>query len=380
MAVADKKQDKPKVAEQKDSGKQTKVIVAAKKIELQLPTLSLEMGPDFVMKLVLMGLLALIFVFALIIFTRANFSTSDAVDFSRLQYNLPKLWGLWFMVFALVFSLAIALSVLHGFKASRLQAGFPLILLFLIAAVAGVMFPSYSLAFYAFAISVGIASIAASLEQQLTLKSIWAITSKALFALLVLSLVFSYAKFSSNKDGYFNQMLGSVAGVVPDLVSSSTGSIGQQALNLCADAVDSVNVTREVVIGAISKSNIAAAVESTGNILYTGLPSSTKEAIVDSMYQSSINQTVVLAAKLKSNMAGQMRNITLGSTLSKSDIASKLTPTEIRKVLDKVPAFAQVQDAFPAIAALTIMSLITILNLFLHVFATVFAWALSKVI
>lgn len=387
----DEKKDKPKVvaektSDKKDSGAkaqpagQQAQASSPKKIELTLPTLSLEMGPNFVMKLVLLGLLAIIFVFALVLFTRTNFATIDTVDFARLQYNLPKLWGLWFVVFAIVFSLALALAVLHGFKASRLQSGFPLVFLFLIAAVAGVVFPSFSLAFYAFALCLGIASAEASFHQELSLSSIWKIAGRALFALMVLSLVFSYAKFSSNSEVYFNSMLGSVTSAVPDLVSSSAGSVGKQALDLCAGAVEAVPVTREMVEGAVSKESIAAAVEATGNPLYTALPSSTKQSIVNSMYASAVSQSLSLTANLKSVFAGEMRKIDVEKQLKQSDIAAQLTPTEIRKVMEKLPGFKQVQDTFPIVAAMTVMSLVTIVNFFLRIFSTVFVWALNKVI
>jgi|GEM_PF-2608578 len=350
-------------------------------LKIALPTLTFDLGPGFQMKLVFLALMLLVFAFSLFVFTKTNFSTIDLVDFARLEYNVPKLWGVWFGVFAVLFSLSIALAVLYGHGTPKIQSVIPLVFAFLFSAIAGVLFPSFSMAFYGFALAVGITAISSSMHgEKLSLSSIWGTTSRALMVLLVVSLLFSYAKFSSNQNAYVDHLVGSIATSVPQIAGVSAPVIASQALGFCAAAVESVPINASVVRQGLSKDALANSLANSGNMLYLALPNSTKQQIVDSFYDNAVNQSVAMANGVKTEIASGLRKIDTTKLVENTTVSQVLTPEVVKSQLQAIPATKQLFQLFPVFAALMVLSLVSILNVLLHVLSTLFAWLLLKLL
>ena len=100
-------------------------------------------------KLPLLFLILLFFSFAGFLFDRANFHAVDLVDLSRLQYNVPKLYSLTFLLFLVLFALVLALSVHFGFGTHMLHSLLVLPAALLPAIALGFLFPKLLMVFAA---------------------------------------------------------------------------------------------------------------------------------------------------------------------------------------------------------------------------------------
>ncbi|NYZ78282.1 hypothetical protein H0N96_02665, partial [Candidatus Micrarchaeota archaeon] len=95
-------------------------------LTITIPALTVGATKEFYNKLPFLVLLLLVFSFSMVMFEKANFHSNDLVDFNRMQYNIPKFWSVSFILFLLLFALALALAVFYGFGQTWLLASITL--------------------------------------------------------------------------------------------------------------------------------------------------------------------------------------------------------------------------------------------------------------
>lgn len=347
-------------------------------VTISLPSLTLDFGPTFQFRLALLGLVILLFGFSLFVFARSNFAISDIYDLPRLQFNISKLWSLTFVLFLALYSLSIALAAEYGVNLPKVQAAFPLFALVILAVVMSFFFTPYRAAFIAFAVALGACSIAASFYDKLSLGNAWSVTSKALTVLLILAFLFTFMRASSAKDRYFDLMLNSVTTQAPELIQSIAPAGAQQAVNLCADLIGSAQIKKEQVEAAFTRQEMADALERAAGPVYTALPASAKATVVDSAYNTSITKTVSVADKLKTDLSTILRKVDVGRQLQGLNVSSALTPATLKREILKVPVAKTLADSIPLLTALTVLSIVSVINFAIHILSTLFAWLLAK--
>ncbi len=367
----------------KESKKDAKPAGAEKKeITIQLPTtLSFDFGPQFQFKLIILGLLLFLFLFSLFLFARASFNTSDLFNIARLQYNLPKLYSISFILFTLSFSLCMALAVYYGSGMRRMQSALPIVALVFLAFIASAFDGAYTYAFLGFALSIGAASIVASFSSELNFSTAWAATSKALMILLILSLLFTYAKVNANKDYYFDVFLAGVSGTVPQIAESVLPDLGKQGLAACANALDQVTITKDMVKTTFSVDNTTAALATAGGPQFTSLPTATQQAIAGAVYDACAGQAAFSANEIKAEVSKGLRSVDTSALIKNANVTSSLvSPALLKNTFTSIPEFKLMMDAFPMLAAVSVLSIVSVFNFVVHVLAALFAWGLAKLL
>ncbi len=354
------------------------VALQPKQITIQLPTLTLDFGPNFQFKLAVLAFAILLFAFALFLFARSNFATSDIFDYSRIEFNAGKLYSLNFLLFLFLYSLSMALVIAYGLGLPKLQAAIPLVVLFFVAMLESIFFGPYRAAFLGFGLALGAAAIAASFSKELTPSAAWNITSKALTVLVMLSFVFTYMHVEANKERYFNTLILGVVNQAPELLASAAPAGAQQAVNFCADLIGSAKIKRDQVQVIFTKDAFAANLDAQGGPVYSALPAASKQLIVDSTYDYSIDKSVEVAGKLQSDFAKVIRSIDAGKQIASANVTQFVTPDLIKKQLQAVPQTRLLYNYLGLLAALTIAGVVGMVNLFIHVLATIMAWVLAK--
>ncbi|MBI5176594.1 hypothetical protein HY995_00740 [Candidatus Micrarchaeota archaeon] len=351
---------------------------ASDKVAITLPTLTFETGPNFTFKLGVLAILLIVFAASLFIFTRANFATSDVFDIQRLQYNIDKVWGINFILFGVLFSLCLALAAYFGFEIPKAQSALPLIALFVVAVIFSFVFPPYAYAFIGFAVSLGSCSIFASLSKELGLAGSWRIIGHALTVLLVIAFIFAFMKVNAQKAYYTDFFLSSVAAYVPDVSASVAPAAASSALNFCASAIESSKINEDNVKGAINKDEFSAQITASAGSSFDSVPPSQKQAIIDSFYDASVSRATTIANLLKNDLAKELRKVNTAQYVASANLTSVITPLMLKTQFNSIPALKAALDYIPALVALTVLSIVSIFNFFVRIFASVLSWLLAK--
>ena len=355
--------------EKTDKEKQEKSKAGKKEITISIPTptikLDLDMGPEFKMKLVLLGIFAVVFLFSLYLFARAGFSLSDLFDLQRLAYNLPKLYSFSSVIFVVLYGIAIGLAAYYGFNLPPVQSALLLLIAIILAFLVGIFFPAYQAAFYGFGIAAGVAAIASSFSKQWDWHTAWAVSSKAMTALLILAFIFAFLKVSANKEQYSAVMFSNVASAVPQIAG---GAVASKALNLCADTIDAAQIKRESVEAFLSKDSIKASLATESS--FSALPPSTQDTIAASAQSVAVNQSVLMAASLKTDLAKALRAYQLPVSAGAS--------VDAKAIAAGIPAYKQLDDNLPLVTALTVVSIVALLGVAIKVVATLASIGIAK--
>lgn len=340
-----------------------------KEIVIALPTLKLDLdvGPEFKMKLVLLGIFSLVFVFSLYLFSRAGFSFSDLFDLQRLSYSLPKLWSFSSVIFVVLYGIATGISAYYGFGLPKVQAGLLLAVALVLALAVGLFSPAYLIAFAGFAIACGVAALAASFSAQWDWHAAWAVTSKAMTVLLIIAFLFAFMRVSASKQQYSDLMFANIASAVPQIAGSAT--VGR-ALNVCADTIDAAEIKRESVEAFLSRDTIKASLST--EAAFSALPASTQDAVAASAQSVAVNQSVVMAVALKGDLAKALRNYQLPTQ------ANALSASDAKSIASSIPFYKQLDDALPLIAALSIASIVGLLGVAIKIIGTLAAVGIAK--
>ncbi len=367
-------------SDKKESKKSADAPAAPKAVQLtiNIPSLTLDMGANFQFKLILLGLLSIVAVFAFFVFTRADFSLSDFFDVGRLQYNVAKLWSVTFILFIVLYSIAMAIAAYFGIGTSRSKAAIPAAVLLVLALVESLFFPAYLPAFVSFAFALGACAFAASYYDKITLSSAWSATGKALALLVILAFIFTFLRVNASKDRYFDGMVLSISSQAPQLVAAIAPAGAQAAVNFCADLISSAQVNRAQVQAVFTKDDISSALAQSGGPSYTALPDSSKQPIVDAAYSVCIDKTVVVADKLRTDFARVIRGIDASKQMQSLNVGAAVSPSMVRSTIQSVPQAKAAYDYLPLLMALSVVSIVSVVNFFVQALSTVFAWALAK--
>ncbi len=322
--------------------------------------------------------LALVFLgFSFYLFTRANFHTAELFDVSRYEYNALKLTSISFILFLFSFAFSMAFAIHGGFGSSKIESAVAAIAYLITAAAAGLLAPAYSLAFIAFGITLAAAHFASSSSKEQTFGTAWSSAGTALFLLLILSVVFTYAKIAPEKEHYFDVFLNSTTDIAKDAAASFAPEAARQALNLCANTIERVEINEANVKNAISKADLQASLEH--NPTFSSLPEGTKNQLADAYYQSATEQALTVSNKLKNDLAAGIRNASLSQQASKEDLDKALSPAALRQQLDKIPQAKAAVAAFPIVAALSVASLVSLMNFLIKIITSLTAYGIKKI-
>lgn len=353
-------------------------------ITITVPDFKLDMStPQSKFKLALLAMLLVIFIFALFMFTRSNLATNDMFDFSRIQYNLPKLYSISFIAFVVLFSLSMALAIYYGFGTNRREAVFALVIVVVLSLIGGLLASPYIYAFLGFGSAIAAAIVLSSLSKTISFSDAWGISSKALLLLLLFAFIGTYMKVSANQNGYFNTFVVGIANSAPSLVSAmlpSAARAGQSSLQACADAINSFSITPSYIESISPESNVSDALASSGGAAYASMPQAQQQQLTQALYGTCVNMTAYASNNVKSQLATAISSYNVSQAAGAINPNTLVTPQLVKQMISSVPALKSTQQYLPLVSAVGILSLISLVNLVIHVLASIILWLLTKAI
>ncbi len=360
--------------------------VVGKQITITLPSISVHASRDFQAKLPFLLLLLLTFAFSLVMFEKANFHSTDLVDFNRLQYNIQKFWSVSFIVFLLLFAFALAIAVFYGFGQGWLLASLVLPVTLIPAIIIALFYPNaLMLPFIVFALSVSAAALIASFyssEAGKKISSIWTTLEIALLLFIALTFAVSFVKIASNKDAYVNQFIESGVAAALSLQGASAAGGGMQTLSLDVASL----LTPEAVKSAVTRDEIARVItiERVRAALLKGIPGwnsisnrsvfeeDVRQKLIDDVYANVGTDIPTMLSDLK--MQTQVSRVGGNITQSFSPLISSST----KELLGRMPWFVAFYNNFSLVMAILVTSIAAFFAFIARVFATLFAWLLNK--
>lgn len=368
----------------KDSRKEQAAAPAAKTITITVPDFTANLSdPKHKFRLALLAILAVMFIFALFMFTRSSFAANDMFDVSRLQYNIEKLYSISFTLFIILFSLSMALAVYYGFGASRMEAALALAAVVVLALLYSFLAWAYAYAFLGFAAAVACSVVLASMSKDQSLSAAWGVTSKALMLLLIVAAFATYVKVVSNNQAYTNTFVNGLAIAAPQLVGQAVpGAAAAAAGNLqgCAQLLDQVSVTPSQIMQAYPQGPVTQAVSSGGGPIYQGLPQQVQQNVSAAAYAACITMSTQAANAVKTQASAAISNINVTQAVAQVNPSAIITPQLIEQIIQSVPLLSQMVGLLPIIAAMMVVSLVSLLNILVHVLSVLLVWMLKKVI
>ena len=191
-------------------------------LTISIPSFSLDEKAK--LKLPLLLILLLFFSFSAFMFEKANFKTVDLFDLSRTAFNVAKLSSVNFILFLVLFSVTVGLALYYGHGLSPLIAALSLPVLLLASLLLGFVYPLLMLAFVGIALAVSAACVSASFVPDLTFKTAWSSTGKAILLLALLAFIVVNGKVSANKQAYEDTFFSTLTGVTYSNSSASNSS------------------------------------------------------------------------------------------------------------------------------------------------------------
>jgi len=355
---------------------------AKKQITITLPSISVRATKHFQAKMPFLLLLLLIFSFSLVMFEKANFHASDLVDFNRLQYNIPKLWSVSFIVFLLLFALALAIAVFYGFGQGWLPASIVLPITIIPAIVISLFYPTaLMLPFIVFALSVTSAALTASLfsiEDGKRVSTIWTTLGIAMLLFVALTFTVSFVKIASNKDAFVNQFIES--GIAAGLTGFSGTTSTSSELSIDFSSL----LTPDAVKKAVTRDKIARVIttERVKNALLNGIPGwnsiqnrsvfeeNVRQELIDTLYANVGTDIPTMLSNLRIQPSGTPAQ---GPTQAPTQLSSS-----VKEVLGRMTWFVAFYNNFSLVMALLVTSIAAFFGFIARVFAVFFAWLLNK--
>ncbi len=374
MTALKKKDEKEKSDEPVSEKTRTESAKDAKggksAFSISIPSLSFD--NQFKLKAPLLVLILVLFAFAGYLFQSANLHVTDLVDVQRMQFSAAKLYSWSFLLFIVLYSLVLALSMHFGHGQNWLISLLTLAPTLLAAVILGSLFPSYLGAFVAFALAAGAAAFFATRVEKINLSGAWKVAGRALLLLAVLAFILTFMKVNTNPQFYSDRFLNSAVALAPDL--------GGQV----ADAVKGIEVDEAFLRGAISKETFASSISTdtvrNGIETIPGLSSfnvsvrqkwaeTVKASLTsDAAYAQFIALGTQAIQKAQSGLADQLKDSTTSEAVTQGALAQ----------VKKLPAFKQATDNFALILAFLVLSLVSAVNFGIKLVATVLAWGLGK--
>ncbi len=208
--------------------------------EIVIP-LRIQVGREFKSKLpFLLGLLVL-FTFALIMFDKSNFKTTDLSDMQRVQYNMPKLYSLSFILFIILFSLSLALGIYYAIGLGWISSLLVIPVTLIPSLILGlIFFPWLVSPFLALSATISFTAILASFWPKFSISRAWTALSVAMIVFALLAFFVVFYKVAENKDVHVDLFLNSL------VAQSQGGSPG------------TISIPAQVVSSAVSKDDFSS--------------------------------------------------------------------------------------------------------------------------
>ncbi|HEV8290142.1 MAG TPA: hypothetical protein VGQ00_04305 [Candidatus Norongarragalinales archaeon] len=340
-------------------------------------TLSLSIDEGLQHRVPFLLLLLLLFVVGCVMFVRANFSVADAFDLGRYDVVIEKLYSVSFILFLIIFSLAMAIAAFYGSALERMQALLVLPLTFVPALVMWLVFPNHVLAFIAFSLTLSTASYLASrYHSTSSMEAEQKAISQALLVLVVLTLIFTFARVSAQRDAYFDQMLSSATGLIPG-VSGESAAAG--LTSLCSGA--NFSVSQSAVRDKISRDMVYQEMVR-ANASYGGAPSGDLREIPLSACHDAVP---VLVSNFIANYSSSFSQQTTPPASGNASNASQATPTTppstsiLRTAALNLAPLKAFYDNMAFIMALVALSLVTLVSYVVRGLSYGFYWLLLKI-
>ncbi|MFH0835982.1 MAG: hypothetical protein V1834_02355, partial [Candidatus Micrarchaeota archaeon] len=340
-----------------------------KEVTVSMPTLRLRFDRQFKIKLLFLVVLMFLFVLTCVMFDRTSFTTKDIADVARIDYNLPKLWSLAFVIFILLFSLCVSLSIYFGAYQHPLLSLLVLLVTIVPALILSVFYPHAMLPFVAFSLTLSAAASMASVYKVMSFSRIWSITNKAMLILALLAFLVVFSKVAANKDAHIDLMLSGISGGIPG--SQDTSSL-----------INSLPINKQTLTTALDKDTIRAIITKSDyeDVMqsypgYSALSSSEQQAALDSAYASAVDKIYsgvdargdVLAASLKDKLAQQF-----------SGSGQEVSTALLKQQLSQVPAFVAFYNNFALFSGFLVFGITMVFGLFVQLLASGMTLLLSK--
>ncbi|MGB9577430.1 MAG: hypothetical protein ACPL4N_02965 [Candidatus Norongarragalinales archaeon] len=365
---------------------QPRPIGGGKKVRLDF-SVDLELDELFKSRLLFLVVALVLLALSALMFARTGFSFNDLFDFSRVQYSLEKIASISVMLYVLLFALSLACAAYYGFGIKKWQSLLMLPVSLLVAGVFSLLFPPFWPAFTAMALATAAASFFGSFAREPTYTYASAAVSRALFVFLIAAALFTFSIVSAQKEDRFNQFVDGAIALVPQAtqeLSSTLSSTFLQAVNLDEETVKKIftkeqlkpivaeqyDLSRNTTIGLL-KGFIAEDTLNSSLPVFSALPASKQDEILQQYYDSLAKQITASSQQLKQQLAAQLSANTnqTSTALSASLVKQQLLQTEQGKLA---------YIFFSFIVTLAVIAVVSFLNFFVRVIASFFAWALYK--
>ncbi|MEM4254927.1 MAG: hypothetical protein QXR53_01190 [Candidatus Norongarragalinales archaeon] len=330
--------------------------------EIVIP-LRFKVGKEFTSKLPFLVALFLFFSFSMVMFDKSNFKTTDLSDLQRVYFNIPKLYSLSFILFMVLFSLAMALGIYYSIGLGWIPSLLVVPATFLPAVVAGMLFfPALTGAFMVFALTISFTSLVASFWPGYSLSRAWSILSLSmvLFALLAFFVVFY--KVAENKDVHVDLFLNS-------LVAQSQGG-GLGSISIPAQVISS-SLTKDDFASFITQNDIRDLLLSSYPN-FASLSDQEKEAAITAFHTKMVD----LGFKSFQENSGLISDA-LGRSLS-SRFASG--SEALKQQIYLLPQFKLIYDRYAFFSGALAALVASFIAIFIQILAVAFLFALHKLV
>lgn len=360
MMASSKKHDEPSIDDKLAALKArqtTPVESTDKQITLQF---NIPLTQNFKAKLPFLVVIFLLFVFTAVLFDKSNFKIIDFLNFARLDQNLGKLYSLSFILFLIVFSLTISLSIFYGHGISPWLAMLTLPLMLIGSLILGLFFPGLTVVFVALGVVISSAAFFSSLRKEVDWGRIWNVADQALLILVLLATVVVFLNATANQEVYTDALASGLAGSVTSDLTSSNGS-QKPAFQLSNSDIEAA-LTLDVVKKTLPKPNAQKVLESAfGTVVMT-----------DAQYEKFAGS---LHTELNANsdvLAGEL-NKKIPSILSGGSGSSS-----VKGSISQLGALEPVFKNLPMILALTALLFASTLAFVIKLLSTSITFALFK--
>lgn len=350
--------------------------------KLPQPTLTLKLDPLFKAKAPFLVFLFLVFAFSCLMFKNSNFKLYDMVDMGRLAVNIGKLYSLSFIIFIILFSISMALAVFYGYKINTGNSLFVFPVTLLAGIILSLVVGGLLSAFFAFSVALTIAAYSATKMNDLELGSVWRSLSRALMALTILSFLIVFMNISAHRQAYVDAFL-----------TTTISTAGNSAYGQAKQAVQAFPLNGDVIRASITNDTVAKIVTKQGvrdalskNPAFASLTSAQQDALVTASYGSILSD---LKNQLDSNADSIAETIkttvsnAIDQAQSQSQNNSEQSTQQLKVLVQNSPMFQSpaiqtVTGNFPIMLALTVATIVSLMNFPLRIISTAICYALGK--
>jgi hypothetical protein len=368
-------------------------------------SLSFEIDSHAKGKIPFLLLMLLFATLSFVMLARTGFTFSDVFDFHRISNNLDKLFSIAFILFLLLFALALAFGTYFGFGLRSGSAMLFSLFLLIPLVIAYFVNAHFLLAYVWLAFAIMIGMLFGTLTETLTLGSIWKTMGNTLMVMLIVAALFTLVKVNSQKDDYFDLFVTSVAKLTPQLQGQIQGSLGNQIekIDLSSDNLTTENsnpikyVTkssvralvklqypsfRDVNINSFKKPDDKEYAKTNIPAGFDSLDSDSQAKLIDDTF------TYLKSPETSDITSGSIKQIwpELRKALAdrvKTAPVREVTPEEIieiRKNLNELKFFRQFYDFFEVFIALLVVSVLSFGNFILRAISSLFCYGITRII